>query len=180
MLNLNYIGDSKNYPVSFRNINKNVVEVIGDIPKKETGFIITRIGDPYAFKGDYSEFKTVYREVEGGFQYSNDGSEYIEPLPKVNFYTSGGGVLEGELQQEAETYEDLIIPEPIANENYVFTQWMPEIPESGAIDGNKSFNAIFTSTIPEPEPEPTTSIEDRVSSLEEDVQKLNNALGGAE
>jgi len=72
----------------------------------------------------------------------------------------------------------LIIPEPIANENYVFTEWMPEIPESGAIDGNKSFNAIFTSTLPEPEPE--ASIEDRVSSLEEDVQKLNNALGGAE
>lgn len=176
MLNLTYIGESTNYPVSFRNINKNVVEVIGDIPKRETGFKLTRIGDPFAFTGDYSEHKTVYREVEGGLQFSNDGSVYVKPTPTINFYTNGGGVLDGAIQQEAENYEDLMIPTPTANENYEFAYWTPEIPESGEIDGNRSFTAIFTSTLPEPEADPT--IEDRVTTLEEDVQAINAALGG--
>ena len=176
MLNLNFIGDSKNYNVSFRNINKNIVEVIGDIPPKETGFIITRIGNPYAFKGDYSEFKTIYKEVEGGFQFSNDCSIYVEPLPKVTFNTNGGGLLEGETLQEVTNYEDLVIPMPKANEDYVFVEWMPSIPASGEIEGNKTFTAIFKSTLPDPEPTP--SIEERVTMLENDVQLINNALGG--
>ena len=178
MLNLQYIGETTNHSVSFRNINENVVEVIGDIPKKETGFILTRIGNPYAFKGDYSDFKTAYREIEGGFQYSNDGSIYIKPLPKVSFYISGGGTLEGETMQEAEFFEDLTIPTPKADENYEFSRWNPEIPESGEIDGNKSFTATFKSTLPEPEPVPT--IEERIETLENDVQSINEALGGGE
>ena len=176
MLNLNYIGDQKNYSVSFRNINKNVVEVVGDLPPKETGFILTRIGNPYAFKGDYSEFKTIYKEIEGGFQFSNDGSIYIEPLPKVTFNTNGGGILEGETMQEATNYEDLVIPTPIVSENYEFIEWMPSIPVSGVIDGNKTFTAIFKSTLPDPEPTPT--IEERIEILENDVQMINDALGG--
>ena len=176
MLNLNYIGYPENYSVSFRNINKNIVEVIGDIPSKETGFILTRIGNPYAFKGDYSEFKTIYKEVEGGFQFSNDGSIYVEPLPKVTFNTNGGGTLEGETLQEATNYEELVIPTPKANEDYVFVEWMPSIPASGKIEGNKTFTAIFKSTLPDPEPTP--SIEERVTTLENDVQLINNALGG--
>lgn len=176
MLNLNYIGDQENYSVSFRNINKNIVEVVGDLPPKETGFILTRIGNPYAFKGDYSEFKTIYREVEGGFQYSNDGSIYVKPLPKVTFNTNGGGTLEGDTLQEVENYEDLAIPTPIASEDYEYVGWNPSIPTSGEIEGNKTFTAIFKSTLPDPEPTPT--IEERVSTLENDVQMINNALGG--
>lgn len=176
MLNLNYIGDQENYSVAFRNINKNVVEVVGDFPPKEKGFILTRIGNPYAFKGDYSEFKTIYREVEGGFQFSNDGSIYVKPLPKVTFNTNGGGLLEGETLQEVTNYEDLVIPTPKANENYVFVEWMPSIPTSGEIEGNKTFTAIFKSTLPDPEPTP--SIEERVTTLENDIQLINNALGG--
>lgn len=177
MLNLQYIGDSNNYSVSFSNINKNVVEVIGaDLPKQETGFILTRIGDPHAFKGDYSDFKTVYREIEGGFQYSNDGSTYAPEMPFVCFETDGGGVLVGETMQQAERYEELKIPTAEASENHVFKGWMPEIPENGEIDGNKSFNAIFESTIPDPGQDET--IADRVAALENDVKSINAALGG--
>lgn len=177
MLNLRYTGETTDYSVSFRNISKNVVEVIGeDLPARETGFIVTRIGDPSAFKGDYSEFTTVYREIKGGFQYSNDGSIYTKPLPKVYFNTSGGGSLEGETMQEAANYEDLMIPSTKPEENFVFTEWIPAIPESGEIEGNKSFMAIFESTIPAPDPDP--GIEERVSILENDVQMINEALGG--
>lgn len=177
MLNLRYIEETTDYSVSFRNISENVVEVVGaDLPARETGFIVTRIGDPSAFTGDYTEFKTVYREVEGGFQYSNDGSIYIKPLPKVFFNTSSGGMLEGETMQEAEKYEELRIPTPKASENYEFTGWKPEVPESGEIEGNKSFTAVFTSTLPEPEPDPT--LEERIATLESDIQQINDALGG--
>ena len=78
--------------------------------------------------------------------------------------------------QEVYNYEELVIPTPVASENYEFTSWSPEIPESGEIEGNKSFTAIFTSKLPEPDPEPT--VEERISVLENDVQQINEALGG--
>lgn len=177
MLNLRYTGEETDYSVNFKSINENVVEVTGEnLPARETGFIITRIGDPSAFTGDYSEYKTIYREVEGGFQYSNDRSIYIEPLPKIFFYTNGGGTLEGETMQEVKNYEELKVPTPKANENYEFTEWIPEIPESGEIEEIQYFTAIFTSTLPQPEPDPT--LEERISTLENDVQMINDALGG--
>ena len=134
----------------------------------------------------YIDFTTIYRNDEttlanNGYQLSNDGSEYVEPIPVVNFGTNGGGVLDGVVMQEVNTYEELIIPTPIPNENYEFSYWSPEIPLSGDIEGNKTFTAIFTSTSPEPEPqpEPSEDLETRVTALETDVQAINNALGGA-
>lgn len=138
----------------------------------------------YDISGDsYVGFTTIYRDDEetakyNGYQLSNDGSVYIEPIPKVSFYTNGGGTLEGETIQEVKNYEDLAVPTPVANENYEFTQWSPEIPESGEIDGNKSFTAIFTSTLPVPEPEITPTLEERVATLESDVKSISDVLGG--
>lgn len=175
MLNLRYIGEETDYSVNFKSINENVVEVTGEnLPEKETGFIVTRIGDPSAFTGDYSEHKTIYREVEGGFQYSNDGSVYIEPLPKVYFYTNGGGTLEGETMQEVKNYEELSIPTPKANENFEFTEWIPEIPESGAIEEIQYFTAIFTSTLPQPDPEPP--LREVVENIEEELTNTQLAM----
>lgn len=140
----------------------------------------------YDISGDsYVGFTTIYRDDEetakyNGYQLSNDGSVWVKPLPKVNFYTNGGGNLEGETVQEVKNYEELVIPTPVAGENYEFTQWSPEIPLSGEIDGNKSYTAVFVSTFPppDPEPEPTPTLEERVATLESDVKNINNALGG--
>ena len=129
----------------------------------------------YDISGDsYVGFTTIYRDDEetakyNGYQLSNDGSVWVKPLPKVTFHTNGGGSLEGEVSQEVYNYEELVIPTPIAGENYEFTQWSPEIPLSGKIDGNKTFTAIFTSTLPAPEPVPT--LEERMAAVEE-----NNAM----
>ena len=135
----------------------------------------------------YIDFTTIYRNDEttlanNGYQLSNDGSEYVEPIPVVNFGTNGGGVLDGVVMQEVNTYEELIIPTPIPNENYEFSYWSPEIPLSGDVEGNKTFTAIFTSTSPEPEPqpEPSEDLETRVTALEEDMKKLNKELGGSQ
>ena len=34
-----------------------------------------------SYLGDYSAYTTVYREIEGGVQFSNDGSVYVPPAP---------------------------------------------------------------------------------------------------
>lgn len=179
MLSFQYINDTKTYNVSFEKLDKNHVKILGDIPVRTNGFILGRIGEPKAFTGDYSEYTTVYKEIDGGVIFSNDGSKYVEPVPIVNFYTNGGGTLDGAIMQEVSAYEDLIVPTPIPNENYEFTDWSPEIPLSGKITKDTSFNAIFTSTLPQPDPEPT--LEERVTVLEKDVQSINDTIiGGTE
>ena len=129
----------------------------------------------------YENFNTVYRNDEetakyNGYQLSNDGSVWVKPLAKVEFRTSGSGRLEGELNQEVYNYEDLIIPTPIANEDNEFIEWTPNIPISGEIEGNKTFTAIFRSTIPTPEPEPQPTLEERVAMLEENDIMLTETV----
>ena len=168
---MQYLNDTKNYPVSFAIISSNIVQIMGDFPSKTNGFILTRIGNPDAFKGDYSEYKTINREIEGGVLFSNDGSEYVEPIPIVDFYTNGGGLLDGAISQEAKTYEELMVPTLIADENFEFSHWSPEIPTSGEIETlHKAFTAIFKSTLPELEPEPT--VEERLCAVEEQSATL--------
>lgn len=181
MLNLTYVGESTIHKIEFDRKSNNIVSVKGTLPAQANGFTLSRAGKKDNW--DYKDYTTIYRELDGEIQFSNDGSIYVKPLPEVNFYTNGGGTLEGETLQEVYTYEELVVPTPVASENYEFTQWSPEIPESGEIDGNKSFTAIFTSTLPEPEPEPTledevTALKGSVATLESDVKAINDALGG--
>lgn len=80
MLKMKYIeSDSdETYLVEFRK-KRNVVELKGDFPIKTTGFALSREGKEDNW--DYSAYTTVYREIEGGVQFSNDGSVYVEPEP---------------------------------------------------------------------------------------------------
>ena len=176
MLNLQYIGEKTYYPIQFNYISENVVSITGNFPIKTKGFNLSRIGDSDVIIGNYTGYKTVYKEVENGAMFSNDGSVYVEPLKVVTFNSGIGGTLDGETRQEVYNYEDLVIPTPLASENYEFASWSPEIPLSGDVESNKSFTAMFISTLPEPEPEPT--LEERMVIVEEDIQKINSALGG--
>lgn len=78
MLNLKYIGSEDFYQVSFKSNNKSLVTITGDFPVKRAGFKLykTEGGKPL---GDYSSFVTIYKELEDGAMFSNDGSIYIEP-----------------------------------------------------------------------------------------------------
>lgn len=177
MLNLTYVGESIIHKIEFNRKSNHIVSIKGFLPAQTNGFKLSREGKNDNW--DYKDYKSIYRELDGEIQFSNDGSVYVEPIPKVSFCTNGGGTLEGETLQEVYTYEELVIPTPVAGENYEFTQWSPEIPLSGEIDGNKSFTAVFVSTLPPgPEPEPTPTLEERVATLESDVKNINNALGG--
>ena len=77
MLKLKYIGDDETYAVEFRTVANNIVELIGDFPIKDTGFTLSRA--EHEDNWDYTGYTTVYREIEGGVQFSNDGSVYVEP-----------------------------------------------------------------------------------------------------
>lgn len=80
MLQLNYLNNEEVYPIDFRTVSPNVIEVKGDFPVQSGGFQISRVEVPDDV-WDYSEYTTVYREIEGGVQFSNDGSVYVEPQP---------------------------------------------------------------------------------------------------
>lgn len=79
MLKMKYIGDKKFHQVDFRNISSNITQLIGDIPVKTNGFQMFKLNGSYL--GDYSAYTTVYREIDGGVQFSNDGSVYVPPAP---------------------------------------------------------------------------------------------------
>ncbi len=139
MLELTYIGEKVKHKVHFDIISANIVKISGELPEKTKGVILSRENEEDNW--DYSSYTTVYSREEGYILFSNDGS--VKPLPAITFIPSAGGKLEGKVKQEIEAYEDLIIPEIVAEENYIFSKWSPEIPESGKIMGNQSFNAVF-------------------------------------
>ena len=75
---LKYKNEETTYDVEFKKISKNIVEIKGDFPIKDVGFTLSRpdMNDGW----DYSSYTTIYKEIEGGVQFSNDGSVYIEPI----------------------------------------------------------------------------------------------------
>lgn len=79
MLLLRYLNEKGKYLISFKTISKNIVQITGDFPIKTSGFALSREGKEE--NGDYSAYTTVYREIEGGVQFSNNGSVYIPPEP---------------------------------------------------------------------------------------------------
>lgn len=79
MLSLKYLNEKEKYLISFSVVSRNIVQIIGDFPIKTSGFTLSR--ESKEDNWDYSSYTTVYREVDGGVQFSNDGSAYIEPIP---------------------------------------------------------------------------------------------------
>lgn len=79
MLELKYLNSSKNYQVNFTQKTNNICELIGNFPIKTDGFLLSR--EKTNDNWDYSDYTTVYRVIEGGVQFSNDGSVYVDPEP---------------------------------------------------------------------------------------------------
>jgi len=79
MLEMKYIGEDTAHQVSFRNLSSHVCELAGDFPVQTAGFTLSRIGKDDHW--DYSGYKTIYRQLENGVQFSNDGSIYVPPEP---------------------------------------------------------------------------------------------------
>lgn len=78
MLKLKYFGEKTSYEAAFKRINEHIVQATGSFPIKSKGFVIYRDDiedDPW----EYKQYKTVYRQLEEGAQFSDDGSVYVEP-----------------------------------------------------------------------------------------------------
>lgn len=89
MLDMKYVKEQTVYEVDFSKVSEHVVQVKGDVPIKTKGFTLSR--DEADDGWDYRNFKTVYRKIEGGIQFSDDGSVYVappepEPLPEQDPY----------------------------------------------------------------------------------------------
>lgn len=96
----------------------------------------------------YHGFTTVYRNDEttakyNGYQLSNDGSIYVPPKMITTFVSGSGGTVEGVTKQEVSDYSELIIPNPVPDDNYRFVKWEPEIPDSGEVTTSRTFTALF-------------------------------------
>lgn len=114
--------------------------------------------------GKYEELEIPKVQLEEGYSFVKWNPEIIEsgeikndisfyPIVEdlnIYFHCSGGGVLEGETKQYVKDYSELVIPSPVADTNYKFVGWMPEIPSQGTINSdNRNFYAVFESTIPD-------------------------------
>ena len=80
MLSLNYVGEYDSYEVEFDR-NEHVVTLKGDFPIKTTGFYLSQLGKINDL--DYTTFKTVYKVIADGVQFSDDGSVWVEPTRDV-------------------------------------------------------------------------------------------------
>lgn len=81
MLIAKFGNSSKEYPIEFIYHSANVVELLGYVGSNRSGFNLYSIDGAHI--GDYSEFKTVYRNQEKSTWFSNDGSHYIPPKKDV-------------------------------------------------------------------------------------------------
>lgn len=61
-----------------KKISDHVVQITG-VEQNLSGFHLV-IGETEVF-GKYEDYTTLYRIIENGFQLSNDGSVYVEPVP---------------------------------------------------------------------------------------------------
>ena len=106
MLLMRYLDQEIKYKIEYKKHSKNVVEIIGDIPVKTTGFILSREGKHDNF--DYSSFTTIYRKLEGSVLFSNDESVYVappepEPVPEPEPYVPTLEEVKTAKKQEIET-----------------------------------------------------------------------------
>lgn len=89
---LRYVGEEdKIYEVYVDQIASHIIRLTGDIEFKDSGFELVikkteRINGNeetvYAVYGEYHDYKTLYRKIEGGIELSDDESVYTPPVER--------------------------------------------------------------------------------------------------
>lgn len=95
---------------------------------------------------NYEQYKYIYKKESNGVTViltTDENDVFVEVKPSVTFYASVGGTIDGKTVQTVDTYAELVIPTPVANENYEFVEWSPSIPTEGNIEKSVSFTAYF-------------------------------------
>ena len=80
MLNIKFLDDENVHQWTVEQVATNIIEIKGeDIEPNISGFhVLTEDG---AVSGEYEDYTTLYRMIDGGFQLSNDESVYVQPEP---------------------------------------------------------------------------------------------------
>ena len=79
MQNVLFLNTETPLKAEVKRLGEHLIQIIGDVEKNTSGFhLINDVGSVY---GKYEDFTTLYKEIEGGFVLSNDGSVYVEPEP---------------------------------------------------------------------------------------------------
>ena len=79
MENILFLNSETPVHGNVKKVSEHVIEITG-VEMNLSGFhIIKNTGSVF---GKYENYTTLYREVENGFQLSNDGSVYVEPEPE--------------------------------------------------------------------------------------------------
>lgn len=79
MQNVLFLNTETPSKAEVKRLGEHLIQIIGDVEKNTSGFhLINDVGSVY---GKYEDFITIYKEIEGGFVLSNDGSVYVEPEP---------------------------------------------------------------------------------------------------
>ena len=181
MLSLNYVGEYDSYEVEFDR-NEHVVTLKGDFPIKTTGFYLSQPGKINDL--NYTAFKTVYRVIAGGVQFSNDGSVWVEPTrdvtvqavwdghddieglrPESVAVTVNGKVVMLEADTWSVTYENIKESEVI------------EVTDATDIAGYDKTIDGTTVAYHHEYIDPTPSLEERLNDLEIAVCELADSIG---
>ena len=138
------------FQMQIKTIGKNMVQLYPPLPDVDltVGFeLLTRPKGGKVY-GNYLSYATLYRKMEdGSLILSNDGSVYVPPTPpdppvyKVIFVIDNGTII-GESEQTPGSFDKLIVPEVVMNENYEFLGWEPEIPTEGILTRDYTFCAV--------------------------------------
>lgn len=143
--------------------------VEGDVYVEPKAKVAFNVHEGCSVEGELIQEVYNYEELIIPTIHVEDGYEFVKWTPEVPtegkveknmvfnailkdkhiyFHCSGGGQLEGEMKQLVEDYSELTVPSPIADEDYKFVGWMPEIPEEGTVE-TREFYAVFESNIPD-------------------------------
>lgn len=76
MIRIKYINQSIYEEVTFARVNDHIVALKG-ATENNSGFTTYKSSGEQL--GDFSDYTTTYRLLDGEVQYSNDGSVYVEP-----------------------------------------------------------------------------------------------------
>lgn len=181
MLSLNYVGEYDSYEVEFDR-DEHVVTLKGDFPIKTTGFYLSQPGKINDL--NYTAFKTVYRVIAGGVQFSDDGSVWVEPTRNVTVQvvwddhddierlrpgsvavTVNGKAVMLEADTWSITYENIKESEVI------------EVTDAADIAGYDKTISGTTVIYHHEYIDPTPSLEERVNDLEIAVCELADVIG---
>lgn len=75
---IKFLNESEPKNASVKKVSNHVVEIKGREQNLSGFHLVKENGSVF---GKYEDYTTLYREIQGGFLLSNDGSVYVEPEP---------------------------------------------------------------------------------------------------